>query len=88
MIQILRFYHYLKLLLVAYFINSDKGYSKISTTEETFTIWRKISDLEDALASAKQFLCIQKLYIVNLDFANTVEGNHIKMKASIESIPI
>lgn len=71
-----------------YFIKSDKDFVNISTAEKVYTVWKKISDMEETLAHAKQFLRIQKSYIVNLDFAKTIEGNHIKMKGSIESIPI
>lgn len=71
-----------------FFIKSDKDYIKISTAEKVYTVWRKISDMEETLAHAKQFLRVQKSYIINLDFAKTVEGNHIKMKGSIENIPI
>lgn len=71
-----------------YFIRSDKDFVNISTAEKVYTVWKKISDMEKTLAQAKQFLRIQKSYIVNLDFAKTIEGNHIKMKGSIESVPI
>lgn len=71
-----------------YFIKSDKDYVKITTSEKVYTVWRKISDMEETLAHAKQFLRVQKSYIVNLDYAKTVEGNLIKMKGSIENIPI
>jgi len=71
-----------------FFIKSDKDYIKISTTEKEYTIWRKISDVEKALDSAKQFLRVQKSYIVNLDFAKIVRGSHIKMRGNIEDIPI
>lgn len=70
------------------FIKSDKDYVKISTLEKDYTVWKKISALEKTLASAKQFLRVQKSYIVNLDFAKTVEGGHIKMKGNVEDIPI
>ncbi|MEN5196969.1 LytR/AlgR family response regulator transcription factor [Sphingobacterium faecium] len=71
-----------------FFIKSDKDYIKISTMEKEYTIWRKISDMEEALVSARQFIRVQKSYIVNLDFAKTVEGNLIKMKGNIQDIPI
>ncbi|TDS12159.1 LytR/AlgR family response regulator transcription factor [Sphingobacterium paludis] len=71
-----------------YFIRSDKDYVKIFTVEKTYTVWKKISELEETLAYAKQFLRVQKSYIVNLDHAKTVEGNLIKMKGSVENIPI
>lgn len=71
-----------------YFIKSDRDFVDIYTAEKMYTVWRKISDMEETLAHAKQFLRVQKSYIVNLDFAKTIEGNHIKMKGSIESIPI
>lgn len=71
-----------------FFIKSDKDYIKIATKEKEYTIWRKISDIERALDSARQFLRVQKSYIVNLDFAKVVGGSHIKMKGNIEDIPI
>jgi DNA-binding LytR/AlgR family response regulator len=71
-----------------FFIKSDKDYIKISTIEKEYTIWRKISDVEKALDSARQFLRVQKSYIVNLDFAKMVRGSLIKMKGNIEDIPI
>lgn len=71
-----------------FFIKSDKDYIRVSTMEKDYTMYRKLSEIEDSLSSAKQFLRVQKSYIVNLDYAKTVEGNHIKMKGSIEDIPI
>ena len=71
-----------------YFVKSDKDFVNISTAEKMYTIWRKISEMEETLAHAKRFLRVQKSFIVNLDFAKTIEGNHIKMKGSIEKIPI
>jgi len=71
-----------------FFIKSDKDYIKIATREKEYTIWRKISDIERSLDSARQFLRVQKSYIVNLDFAKIVGGSHIKMKSGIEDIPI
>jgi len=71
-----------------FFIKSDKDYIKIATKEKEYTIWRKISDVERALDSARQFLRVQKSYIVNLDFAKLVRGSSIKMKGDIEDIPI
>lgn len=71
-----------------FFIKSDKDYINVSTMEKVYTIWRKISDMEETLNQASQFLRVQKSYIVNLDFAKTVEGNLIKMKGNIPDIPI
>lgn len=71
-----------------FFIKSDKDYVTIATLEKNYTVWRKISALEKTLSSAKQFIRVQKSYIVNLDFAKTIEGGHIKMKGDIENIPI
>lgn len=71
-----------------FFIKSDKDFVHISTTEKLYTVWKKISDMEVALCNARQFLRIHKSYIVNIDFAKTIEGNHIKMKGSIDNIPI
>lgn len=71
-----------------YFIKSDKDYVKISTVEKEYFIWKKISAIEETLASAQQFLRVQKSYIVNLDYAKTIVGGHIKMKGNINNIPI
>ncbi|CDS93013.1 putative Sensory transduction protein LytT [Sphingobacterium sp. PM2-P1-29] len=69
-------------------LNSDKDYVVIETLEKTYKVWKKLLDMEAALGSAKQFVRVHKSYIVNLDFAKRVEGNMIKMKGSIEDIPI
>lgn len=70
------------------FIKSDKDYLKISTEEKVYTVYMRISELEAALSHAKQFVRIQKSYMVNLDYAKALEDNCIRMKGSSESIPI
>lgn len=71
-----------------YFIKSDKDYVKISTSEKDYMMYKSLLEIEETLSSARQFLRVQKSYIVNLDFASSVEGNYIKMRGSIKDIPI
>lgn len=71
-----------------FFIKSDKDYITVSTMEKEYIMYKRLSEIEVSLSSARQFLRVQKSYIVNLDFARTVDGNYIKMKGSIEDIPI
>lgn len=71
-----------------FFVKSDRDYVKVSTLEKDYLMYKRLSDIEESLSSARQFLRVQKSYIVNLDFAKTVSGNYIKMKGSIEDIPI
>jgi len=71
-----------------YYIKADKDYVWVETKEKTYNLWKKLIDMEGALASAKQFVRVHKSFIVNLDFAKRVEGNVIKMRGSIEDIPI
>lgn len=69
-------------------IKSDKDYVQVETSEKMYKVWKKLIDMEESLANAKQFIRVHKSYIVNLDFAKRVEGNIIKMKGSLEDIPI
>ncbi|WP_185218086.1 LytR/AlgR family response regulator transcription factor [Sphingobacterium mizutaii] len=71
-----------------YYIKADKDYVWVETKEKTYNLWKKLIDMEGALASAKQFVRVHKSFIVNLDFAKRVEGNVIKMRGNIEDIPI
>lgn len=71
-----------------FFIKSDKDYVQVETAEKMYKVWKKLIDMEESLANAKQFIRVHKSYIVNLDFAKRVEGNIIKMKGSLEDIPI
>lgn len=71
-----------------FFIKSDKDYCKIATMDKTFIICKRLTEIVDALSSAKQFFRVQKSYLVNLDFAKTVNGNVIEMRGNIEDIPI
>ncbi len=71
-----------------YYIKADKDYVWVETKEKTYNLWKKLIDMEGALASAKQFIRVHKSFIVNLDFAKRVEGNVIKMRGNIEDIPI
>lgn len=71
-----------------FFIKSDKDYITVSTMEKEYIMYKRLSEIEESLSSTRQFLRVQKSYIVNLDFARTVDGSYIKMKGSIEDIPI
>lgn len=71
-----------------FFIKSDRDYIKVSTIDKDYIMYKRLSEIEESLSPARQFLRVQKSYIVNLEFARTVDGNHIKMKGSIQDIPI
>ncbi|SEB17096.1 LytR/AlgR family response regulator transcription factor [Pedobacter hartonius] len=71
-----------------FFLKSDKDYIKVVTINKEYLVWKKISDMEDGLASTGQFLRVQKSYIVNLNFVKKITGNMIIMNGSIEVIPI
>lgn len=71
-----------------YFIKADKDYVWIETSEKTYNVWKKLIEMEVALASEKQFIRVHKSFIINLDFAMRIEGNIIKMRGNIEDIPI
>lgn len=45
-------------------------------------------NLEESLLDAPQFIRVHKSFIVNLDFADQVKGNTIKMKGTVVDIPI
>jgi DNA-binding LytR/AlgR family response regulator len=70
------------------YLKSDREYVTVATIEEKYLMYKRLSEIEESLSSARQFLRVQKSYIVNLDFAKTVDGSYIKMKGSIEDIPI
>ncbi|WP_313188644.1 LytR/AlgR family response regulator transcription factor [Sphingobacterium siyangense] len=71
-----------------FYIKGDKDYVLIETLEKKYNVWKKLIDMEEALMGAKQFVRVHKSYIVNLDFAKRVEGNVIKMRGSLDDIPI
>ena len=71
-----------------FFIKSDKDYIKVSTMEKDYIMYKRLSEIQESLSSTRQFLRVQKSYIVNLGFAKTVDGSCIKMKGNIEDIPI
>lgn len=71
-----------------FFVKSDKDYVQVSTVEKDYVMYKRLSEIEESLSSTRQFLRVQKSYIVNLDFARTVDGNYIKMKGNIKDIPI
>lgn len=71
-----------------FYIEGAKDYVWIETLEKRYNVWKKLLEMEEKLASAKQFIRIHKSYIVNLDFAKRVEGNIMKMRGSIKDIPI
>lgn len=71
-----------------FFIKSDRDYIRIATLEKEYVIYKRLADIEDELSTARQFLRVQKSYIINLTYAKHIEGNLIKMRGSIEDIPI
>lgn len=71
-----------------FYIKSDREYVTVATIEKNYLMYKRLSEIEESLSSTRQFLRVQKSYIVNLDFAKTVDGSHIKMKGNIEDIPI
>lgn len=71
-----------------FFIKGDKDYVLIETMNKTYHVWKKLIDMEEDLSTAKQFVRVHKSYIVNLSFAKSVEGNVIKMRGSLQDIPI
>ncbi len=71
-----------------YYIEADKDYVNIWTRDKKHHVWRKLIDLEESLRGAAQFTRVHKSYIVNLDYADHVIGNTIKMKGSLPDIPI
>ncbi|MGJ1412021.1 LytR/AlgR family response regulator transcription factor [Sphingobacterium thalpophilum] len=71
-----------------FYIEGAKDYVWIETLEKRYNVWKKLLEMEEKLASAKQFIRVHKSYIVNLDFAKRVEGNIMKMRGSIKDIPI
>lgn len=71
-----------------FYIKSDREYVRVSTSEKDYLMYKRLSEIEESLSSTRQFLRVQKSYIVNLDFAKTVDGSYIKMKGSVEDIPI
>lgn len=71
-----------------FYIKSDRDYCMIVTSDKTYTVCKRLTEIEEALSAAKQFCRVQKSYIVNLDFAKTIDGNIIKMKGNIPDIPI
>ena len=71
-----------------YYIKADKDYASIWTKDKKHYVWRKLIDLEESLLEAPQFARVHKSYIVNLEYAEHVIGNIIKMKGSLPDIPI
>lgn len=71
-----------------YSIKADKDYVWVETSEKTYHVWKKLMEMEESLINAKQFIRVHKSYIINLDYAKQVEGNIIKMKGSLDDVPI
>jgi len=71
-----------------YFIKSDGDYVTIATEEKNYVVCKRLTEIVEALNSAKQFFRVQKSYVINLDFAKTINGNIIKMRGNIGDIPI
>lgn len=70
------------------FIKGDRDYLWIETTDKRYHMYKKLIDMEKSLETAKQFIRIHKSYIVNLQFAERIEGNVVKMKGGVLDIPI
>lgn len=71
-----------------FFLKSDSDYVNIATKEKNYTVCKRLTEFEQELSSAQQFLRVQRSYIVNLDFAKTIDGNLIEMRGHIEVVPI
>ncbi|MDQ1149254.1 LytR/AlgR family response regulator transcription factor [Sphingobacterium zeae] len=71
-----------------YSIKADKDYVWVETLEKTYHVWKKLMEMEESLVNAKQFIRVHKSYIINLDYAKQVEGNIIKMRGSLDDVPI
>jgi len=71
-----------------FYLKSDKDYVKIATLEKDYLIWNRISDMEDCLSAASEFVRVQKSYIVNLNFVRKITGNVIVMKGELDDIPL
>lgn len=71
-----------------HYIKGDKDYAYIFTKEKVYYVWQKLMNLEESLLDAPQFIRVHKSFIVNLDFADQVKGNTIKMKGTVVDIPI
>src|SRR5690606_28700709 len=52
-----------------YFIKSDGDYVTIATEEKNYVVCKRLTEIVEALNSAKQFFRVQKSYVINLDFA-------------------
>ncbi|KGE14231.1 LytR/AlgR family response regulator transcription factor [Sphingobacterium deserti] len=70
------------------YIQADKDYVHIWTIKREYYVWRKLIDLEDTLKGMRRFARVHKSYIINLDYAEHVIGNTIKMKGKLPEIPI
>ncbi|SMG05916.1 LytR/AlgR family response regulator transcription factor [Sphingobacterium psychroaquaticum] len=71
-----------------HYIKGDKDYAYIFTKEKVYYVWQKLMNLEESLLDVPQFIRVHKSFIVNLDFADQVKGNTIKMKGTVVAIPI
>lgn len=71
-----------------HYIKSDRDYVQVFTFEKVYIMYKKISEVEEILSAAKQFIRVQKSYIVNLDYVKTIDANSIKMKGNIKDIPV
>jgi len=71
-----------------FYIKSDKDYVWVDTLSRKYHTWERLGHLEEALISVNQFVRVHKSYIVNLDFAQRVEGNFIKLKGNVIDVPI
>lgn len=71
-----------------FYVKSDKDYVLIETLEKRYKVCKNLVDIQNTLRQAKQFIRIHKSYIVNLNFAKRIDGNIMKMKGSLDDIPV
>ncbi len=57
------------------YIESDKNYCKVTTTDKTLQIRLTITSAEEQLADSKQFIRCHRAYIVNRDKVISIDGS-------------
>lgn len=70
-----------------YYVEGNKDYVNIVTSEKTHSVSKTMSYMESVLPNDR-FLRVHKSYIINLAFAKAVTAVVIKMKGNIKDIPI
>ncbi|MEC3878625.1 LytR/AlgR family response regulator transcription factor [Parapedobacter sp. 10938] len=80
-----------KYIIVPYneicFIQAQKDYVTIETTEGTYTLWGMLGDVGKELPT-DCFLRVHKSYIVNVEFVKSISAKKIVMKGNLREIPI